>query len=98
MRFTLAFEVHHVAVSASALPLPEPRATHRPSLVTPDDGRPSAIEEARQAEREATVRLRQLMTRSEERLRQSAGRLAEFDSMLETIRSLLWKDGYLRNR
>ena len=58
--------------------------------------REASIEEVRVAEREATLRLRQVIRSSEERLREAAGRLAEFDAMLDGVKALLWRDGYLR--
>ena len=71
---------------------PEPVAV--PTASNAD--RQAVIEHEKQAEREAALRLRQLMRESDQRFQDAVGRLAQFDAMLDSVKSVLRRDGYLR--
>lgn len=63
--------------------------------MTARDAAEQRIAAARQAELAAQAQLQQLIRSGDQGLREAAGRLSRFDAMLEGVKALLRRAGYL---
>lgn len=66
-----------------------------PALPEDDDDLPGRVERARKYERDAAIKLRELITESEELYAQAVRKLAALESSLEARRATLRRLGYL---